>query len=167
MGKLRVDWLPLAYVGRHEPRWESESDAPAEKDEDGKLAAAWREAYDEAGGNTGAVVQHLEEVVPLLASWVEGASWPLRRAAAYSLLELSALPSSVLTGREAAVEEMGRLAGMLVDRKWRGKEAALPKLRAAYPKTCALRAAPASPAAEEATEAVEEPKAEEPASADM
>ena len=41
----------------------------------------WHEAFDEAGGNTGTVVQHLTEVMQLLARLVEGPSWGLRRAA--------------------------------------------------------------------------------------
>merc|ERR1712137_1279982 len=137
MGKLRVDWLPLAFVGRHEPRWESESDAPAEKNEDGKLATVWHETFDEAGGNTGAIVQHLAEVMTLLGTAVEGTSWPLRRASAYALIELARLPPSAMAGREAFAAEMGRLASALGERKWRGKEAAMPELRAAFPRAMA------------------------------
>jgi len=66
MAGLQADWLPLAFVGRHEPRWESEADAPGQKNEAGKLASAWEEAYDEGGGNPGAAATHLLELLALL-----------------------------------------------------------------------------------------------------
>jgi len=71
MEAIRCDWLPLAFIGRHEPRWESE-DAKGGKtsDEPGKLASTWHEAYDESGGNAGAVVSHLDEVFELLTALV-------------------------------------------------------------------------------------------------
>merc|ERR1712087_362960 len=88
MGAVRSDWLPLAFVGRHEPRWQSELLNPADKDEPGKLAESWREAYVEAGVGSSAASLHLHELVSLLTCLVDGPSWALRRAAAFSLIEL-------------------------------------------------------------------------------
>uniref|UniRef100_A0A7S4BN83 Non-specific serine/threonine protein kinase n=2 Tax=Chrysotila carterae TaxID=13221 RepID=A0A7S4BN83_CHRCT len=132
MAKVLVDWLPMAFVGRHEPRWESERAVPGEKDEDGKLAAVWREAYDEAGGNAGAVTAHLPEVLALLRAFTDGVSWALRRAAAFALLEMSTLSNGALMKRPEQAE-MRKLAEMLCDgRKMREREAVVPKLQAAF-----------------------------------
>lgn len=122
MQAVRSDWLPHAFLGRYEPRWEREGKARGEEKESGKLASAWEEAYDEAGGGTGAVLQHVAEILELLRRVVEGPSWALRRAAAHAVLELAANSGGTLLKRPAEAEAMAALVAQLRDRKWRDKE---------------------------------------------
>jgi len=135
MAGLRADWLPLAFVGRHEPLWDAEVAEVAARDEAGKLASVWEEAYDEGGGGPGAVAAHLPEVLGLLGKLVEGQSWALRRAAAAALVELATLSSGALTRRADAAPQMEALAARLREpsRRWVDKEALMSKLDAAIP----------------------------------
>mmetsp|Transcript_1566 Transcript_1566/g.5053 ORF Transcript_1566/g.5053 Transcript_1566/m.5053 type:complete len:1137 (-) Transcript_1566:498-3908(-) len=133
MAGLQADWLPLAYVGRHEPRWESEADEPGRPA--GQLASVWEEAYDEGGGGPGAAAAHLPELLELLARLVDGQSWALRRAAAAALMELAAQGGGALASRPDAAPAMAALAAKLREhsRRWVDKEALLPKLDAVLP----------------------------------
>jgi hypothetical protein len=70
MEAVRCDWLPLAFVGRHEPRWELEEKAGKGADEPGKLASTWHETFDESGGNAGSVLVHVDELLELLAGTI-------------------------------------------------------------------------------------------------
>jgi hypothetical protein len=52
MNRVKVEWVPLLFVGKHEPRSQKEvADAPTtvQKEEKGKLAKLFEEASDEAG----------------------------------------------------------------------------------------------------------------------
>ncbi len=132
MAAIRVDWVPLAFIGRHEPRWASEDDGVSlseARHSPGKLAEAWREMYDEAGINKGAVAVHVAEIFEMLRQLVNGASWALRRASAHALVELAEL--GLLQSRYA--DDAAALAVLLRSRKWRDKEATLPKLDEAFP----------------------------------
>ena len=60
----------------------------AQREERGKLASLWLEAYDEAGIGPSSLLLHLAEVTSLLTRIIEGPSWSLRRAAAYVSLAL-------------------------------------------------------------------------------
>jgi len=127
MNRVRAEWVPLVFLGKFEPRSQREvADAPtnAQKDERGKLATVFLEAYDEAGIGPSALGLHLGEIVGLLTLVVEGPSWALRRAAAFGLLALHAeVPATTLGRAPAAItEQMERLAVMLREKKWRDKE---------------------------------------------
>ena len=124
MGRVRSEWIPLLFLGKHEPRTQKEvADAPtaAQREERGKLAALWLEAYDEAGIGPSVLGMHLPEVLPVLNTIVHGPSWALRRAAAYALLEIEdTVPKGMV--KEEQGKEMGALAARLVERRWRDKE---------------------------------------------
>ena len=52
MNRVKVEWVPLLFVGKHEPRSQKEvADAPTtvQREEKGKLAKLFEEASDEAG----------------------------------------------------------------------------------------------------------------------
>ena len=94
MAKVQTDWLPLAFVGRHEPRTQAEAAALDERgvrhsEDKGRIATLWTEAYDEAGIGPSTLGLHAGEVLAFLGHIVEGTSWALRRAAAYALVELA------------------------------------------------------------------------------
>ena len=148
MAAVRVEWLPLAYLGRHEPRWQSEPPTKrGDHAEPGKLAAVWREAYDEAGISSGIALLHVPELLALLAGAVNGLSWALRRAAALSIVELVAVPQLQAAPRARLLE----LAALLADKqkKWYDKEAELPKLQKLLDAAAPPAAAAAPPAASE------------------
>lgn len=153
MAGLRADWLPLAYVGRHEPRWESEADEPGRQGEAGKLASVWEEAYDEGGGGPGAAAAHLPELLALLSRLVNGQSWALRRAAAAALTELATQAGGALAKRPDAAPAMAALAAKLREpsRRWVDKEALLPKLDAVLPPPAVAPAAEPAPMETEPT----------------
>ena len=122
--QVRAEWLPLLFVGKHEPRTQKETaDAPTEvqRQERGKLAAMWLEAYDEAGITPSVLGLHLPEVLPLLTTIVHGPSWALRRAAAYGLLEIGDKVSKTMVSADQG-KVMGALAARLVEKRWRDKE---------------------------------------------
>ena len=61
MGRVKTDWVALLFLGQNEPRSQKEvADAPtkAQKEELGKLATLWKEAYDEAGIGPSALLVH-------------------------------------------------------------------------------------------------------------
>merc|ERR1719421_2858152 len=94
MGRVKAEWVALLFLGKHEPRSQAEvAEAPtnAQKEEKGKLASLWTEAYDEAGIGPSALLVHLQEIVALLTTVVEGPSWALRRAAAHCVIDLHTL----------------------------------------------------------------------------
>ena len=126
MAKVRAEWLPLAFLGRFEPRTQAEvAAAPtaAQKAERGKLASLWLEAGDEAGIGPSALTLHLPEIVAMLTDVVHGPSWALRRAAAFGLLELhKQVPKASLERQPAQLKQLGELAVLLRDKKWRDKE---------------------------------------------
>ncbi|EOD27648.1 hypothetical protein EMIHUDRAFT_204549 [Emiliania huxleyi CCMP1516] len=144
MGGLRADWLPLAFIGRHEPRWEAERQEAGKQHEAGALASVWEEAYDEGGGNAGAAASHLQELLALLRTMVDGQSWALRRAAAAALIDLANLSSGALKKRPDAASQFELLAASLREssRRWDDKEALLPKLNACFPPPPTPHAAP-------------------------
>ena len=52
MNRVTVEWVPLLFVGKHEPRSQKEiADAPttAQREEKGRLAKLFEESSDEAG----------------------------------------------------------------------------------------------------------------------
>jgi len=126
MNRVQVDWIPLAFLGKHEPRTQQEvADAPtaAQKAERGKLASLWLEAYDEAGIGPSKLTLHLPEIMALLTHVVNGPSWALRRAAAHCLLDLhKEVPAEALGRHPAEKAAMGELAALLRDKRWRDKE---------------------------------------------
>ena len=155
MATVRSDWLPLAFVGRHEPRWEAETVnvSATEAKQPGKLATVWREAYDEAGGSAGVAALHLPELLGLTARVIDGTSWSLRRAAAAALAELLAAAPTALTSSDAHKSELRRQASLLRERKMWEKETLVAALDAAIekcigpdPTAAAPAAAPAAPA---------------------
>jgi proteasome component ECM29 len=133
MQAVRTDWLPHAFLGRYEPRFEREGKAKGEEKEKGVLASAWEEAYDEAGGGTGAVLLHAPEIFALLKRVVEGTSWALRGAAAKAVLELGDTSGGALRKRPAEAEALEALVAQLRERKWRDKEGIMPLLAAKFP----------------------------------
>ena len=160
MMRVRTDWLPLLFLGKHEPRSQVEqANAPtaAQKEEKGKLAALWNEVYDEAGVGPSLLTLHLPEIMALLTRVVNGPSWALRRAAAYGLIELeSVVPAASLERHPKEKEQMGRLAAVLTERKWRDKEG--DALKAIEKMGAPFALPPGSGDAEDA----EEPKAADP-----
>jgi hypothetical protein len=159
MAGLQADWLPLAFVGRHEPRWQD--DEPGK----GKLASVWEEAYDEGGGGPGAAAAHLPELILLLTRLVDGQSWALRRAAAGALTELAAQGGNAMASQPAAAPALAALAAKLREpsRRWVEKEALLPRLDAVLPPPAGT---PADPPAVEAPVG-EAPMEAEPTSGDF
>ena len=147
MGAVRAEWLPLACCGRHEPRWQSEE--KSSDNEPGKLAAVWREAYDEAGISQGIALLHMAELLELLHSLVHGPSWSLRRAAALTIVELAAAPQL----QPAPKAKLLELAAALADKqkRWYDKEKELPKLLKLLPAAAPAATAAPSPASEPAS----------------
>lgn len=138
MARIRSDWLPLAFIARHEPRTQAEvaaAPANAQKEEKGALAVAWSEAYDEAGVGPSVVGLHLGEILNLIRECIEGTSWALRRAAAYALVDLTSVAKVQLTAKPDLRTEVERLAAVLCEKKWRDKEDLVVKVSALLPKT--------------------------------
>ena len=128
MNRVRTDWLPLVFVGKHEPRSQAEMAKAltgVQREEQGRLAELWQEMYDEAGIGPSLLTLHLPEISALLGEVVRGPSWALRRAAAFALLELrSKLSAEAIARQPQQQRELGETAVMLHEKKWRDKEGA-------------------------------------------
>jgi len=136
MARVKSDWLPLAFIARHEPRSQLEVEAAptnAQKEEKGALSLVWGQAFDEAGIGPSAVGLYVGEILQLIGTLIEGTSWALRRAAAYALVELTSSAKTAIAAKPELGAEVERLAGLLCDKKWRDKEDLVSKVAALLP----------------------------------
>ena len=120
----------------------------AQREDAGKLANLWIEAYDEAGIDPSRVTLHLKKVLALIGTLIEGTSWALRRAAAFSLVELREVAKVPLDADPSLTAELMRLAAVLQEKKWRDKEDFLGKVSALIPQDATPAATPAPVTAE-------------------